>query len=200
MALVVSAGESHVYGGRDHDEMPCMRDATRGEQGVGGMDDGARGHCGSTDRRTTSVARRARARSKRTRRSTRARRSARSAPARTTTRAHARKGDGHGRLRLVAALCGAVLFHDALRLRRPHGPWPRRRWPRRSRRSWWSRPTRRARARHVGQGSRVRHGRGVGAGYTKMYGGRDYRFCSRACLDKFEEHPDQYASVAGGAR
>ena len=37
-------------------------------------------------------------------------------------------------------------------------------------------------------------------GYTKMYGGRDYRFCSRACLDKFEEHPDQYASVAGGAR
>jgi YHS domain-containing protein len=58
----------------------------------------------------------------------------------------------------------------------------------------------RAPARHVGQGSRVRHGRGVGAGYTKMYGGRDYRFCSRACLDKFEEHPDQYASVAGGAR
>jgi YHS domain-containing protein len=37
-------------------------------------------------------------------------------------------------------------------------------------------------------------------GDTKMYGGRDYRLCSRACLDKFEEHPDQYASAAGGAR
>jgi YHS domain-containing protein len=37
-------------------------------------------------------------------------------------------------------------------------------------------------------------------GYTKMYGGRAYRFCSRACLDTFEEHPEQYASIEGGAR
>ncbi|MEX1253513.1 MAG: YHS domain-containing protein [Dehalococcoidia bacterium] len=39
-----------------------------------------------------------------------------------------------------------------------------------------------------------------GQGYTKMYEGRGYRLCSRACLDKFEANPDQYASVAGGVR
>ena len=39
-----------------------------------------------------------------------------------------------------------------------------------------------------------------GQGYTKAYGGRDYRLCSRACLNKFEANPDQYASVHGGAR
>jgi len=39
-----------------------------------------------------------------------------------------------------------------------------------------------------------------GQGYTKTYAGREYRLCSRACLDKFEANPDQYASVQGGAR
>jgi YHS domain-containing protein len=29
-------------------------------------------------------------------------------------------------------------------------------------------------------------------GYGKMFGGRLYRFCSRKCLDKFDENPDQY--------
>ena len=37
-------------------------------------------------------------------------------------------------------------------------------------------------------------------GYTKTYKGREYRLCSRPCLDKFEANPDQYASVQGGAR
>ena len=38
-----------------------------------------------------------------------------------------------------------------------------------------------------------------GQGYTKMHEGREYRLCSRACLDKFDVNPDQYASVQGGA-
>ena len=38
-----------------------------------------------------------------------------------------------------------------------------------------------------------------GQGYTKMHGGREYRLCSRACLDKFDASPDEYASVQGGA-
>lgn len=33
-----------------------------------------------------------------------------------------------------------------------------------------------------------------GAGYTKMVGAHAYRFCSRACLDKFETNPQQYAA------
>lgn len=37
-------------------------------------------------------------------------------------------------------------------------------------------------------------------GYTKMYRGREYRLCSRACLDKFDANPDQYATAQGGAR
>jgi YHS domain-containing protein len=61
---------------------------------------------------------------------------------------------------------------------------------------------------HAGHG---RHGGGVqagsdrdpvcgmevapGQGYTKTYGGREYRLCSRACLDKFEANPGQYASA-----
>jgi YHS domain-containing protein len=32
------------------------------------------------------------------------------------------------------------------------------------------------------------------------HAGREYRLCSRACLDTFEANPDQYASVHGGAR
>jgi YHS domain-containing protein len=39
-----------------------------------------------------------------------------------------------------------------------------------------------------------------GQGYPKMHAGREYRLGSRACLDKFEASPDQYASVHGGAR
>jgi YHS domain-containing protein len=31
-------------------------------------------------------------------------------------------------------------------------------------------------------------------GYTKVYHGQSYRFCSRACLDKFEATPQQYAA------
>lgn len=35
-------------------------------------------------------------------------------------------------------------------------------------------------------------------GYTKVHEGRQYRFCSRVCLDKFEANPQNYA--AGGVR
>jgi YHS domain-containing protein len=35
-------------------------------------------------------------------------------------------------------------------------------------------------------------------GYTRVYEGRRYRFCSRVCLDKFEASPKGY--VAGGVR
>ena len=69
------------------------------------------------------------------------------------------------------------------------------------------------RGEHAGHGGRGGHEQGPdardpvcgmdvapGQGYGKMYGGRDYRLCSRTCLDKFDENPDQYASVAGGAR
>ena len=34
----------------------------------------------------------------------------------------------------------------------------------------------------------------AGAGYTRLQGGREYRFCSRACLDKFEASPQKYAA------
>lgn len=33
-----------------------------------------------------------------------------------------------------------------------------------------------------------------GGGYTKMQAGRQYRFCSRKCLDQFEASPERYAS------
>lgn len=33
-----------------------------------------------------------------------------------------------------------------------------------------------------------------GAGYAKMQSGRQYRFCSRKCLDQFEAAPERYAS------
>ena len=39
-----------------------------------------------------------------------------------------------------------------------------------------------------------------GQGYTKTHAGREYRLCSRACLDKFEANPDHFAAVHGGAR
>ena len=38
----------------------------------------------------------------------------------------------------------------------------------------------------------------VDRGYTKAHEGRPYRFCSRACLDKFEGSPQSYS--AGGVR
>jgi YHS domain-containing protein len=34
----------------------------------------------------------------------------------------------------------------------------------------------------------------AGTGYSKMQGGRIYRFCSKQCLGKFEAAPGQYAS------
>ena len=37
-------------------------------------------------------------------------------------------------------------------------------------------------------------------GYTKTHQGRQYRFCSRKCLDTFEANPGQYLTQAGGAR
>ena len=37
-------------------------------------------------------------------------------------------------------------------------------------------------------------------GYAKVHAGRPYRFCSRACLDKFETDPQRYLVTAGGVR
>jgi len=34
----------------------------------------------------------------------------------------------------------------------------------------------------------------AGEGYTKSHGGGQLRFCSRACLDRFEADPDKYGS------
>ena len=39
-----------------------------------------------------------------------------------------------------------------------------------------------------------------GQGYTKTHGGREYRFCWQACLDKFNANPEQYESQQGGIR
>jgi YHS domain-containing protein len=33
-----------------------------------------------------------------------------------------------------------------------------------------------------------------GEGYSKMYEGREHRFCSRKCLHKFEAEPHRYLS------
>lgn len=32
-------------------------------------------------------------------------------------------------------------------------------------------------------------------GYSKMYQGNEYRFCSRKCLNKFDENPDRYLNA-----
>ena len=41
----------------------------------------------------------------------------------------------------------------------------------------------------------------AGQGYAKMHEGRQYRFCSRACLDKFEAAPVRYLALnKAGAR
>jgi YHS domain-containing protein len=34
-------------------------------------------------------------------------------------------------------------------------------------------------------------------GYSKKFAGRDYRFCSRTCLDTFEAEPQRYVSQEG---
>lgn len=37
----------------------------------------------------------------------------------------------------------------------------------------------------------------VGKGYAKMHEGRQYRFCSRKCLDQFELAPERYTAGKG---
>ena len=32
-----------------------------------------------------------------------------------------------------------------------------------------------------------------GRGYTRTYQGRNYRFCSLACVEKFEAHPERFS-------
>lgn len=34
----------------------------------------------------------------------------------------------------------------------------------------------------------------AGQGYSEMHEGREYRFCSRKCLDKFDAEPQRYVS------
>ena len=36
-----------------------------------------------------------------------------------------------------------------------------------------------------------------GAGYSEMHQGRQYRFCSRKCLDQFDSEPQRYAASKG---
>jgi YHS domain-containing protein len=36
-----------------------------------------------------------------------------------------------------------------------------------------------------------------GSGYAKMHEGRSLRFCSRKCLDKFEQNPATYSAPSG---
>ena len=36
----------------------------------------------------------------------------------------------------------------------------------------------------------------AGSGYAKTYADHEYRFCSRACLDKFDATPDAYVPAA----
>lgn len=40
----------------------------------------------------------------------------------------------------------------------------------------------------------------IDQGYSKTHLGRPYRFCSRACLDKFDASPTRYLTDPGGAR
>jgi YHS domain-containing protein len=37
-------------------------------------------------------------------------------------------------------------------------------------------------------------------GYGKMFQGQLYRFCSRSCLDKFDEDPEQYLNKKEGTK
>ena len=41
---------------------------------------------------------------------------------------------------------------------------------------------------------------GPGAGYAKMLNGRQYRFCSRNCLEQFDREPERFLSGKGVAR
>ena len=36
-----------------------------------------------------------------------------------------------------------------------------------------------------------------GAGYSEVHQGRQYRFCSRKCLDQFDSEPQRYAASKG---
>jgi YHS domain-containing protein len=38
-----------------------------------------------------------------------------------------------------------------------------------------------------------------GHGYSEVYAGREYRFCSRKCLDKFDAEPKRFASGSASA-
>jgi len=38
-----------------------------------------------------------------------------------------------------------------------------------------------------------------GRGYSEVFSGREYRFCSRKCLDKFDAEPQRFASAGAGA-
>lgn len=38
------------------------------------------------------------------------------------------------------------------------------------------------------------------SGYSRMYEGREYRFCSRQCLDQFDATPERYLGVKGVGR
>jgi YHS domain-containing protein len=35
---------------------------------------------------------------------------------------------------------------------------------------------------------------GPGQGYSENYRGRELRFCSKQCLDKFDAQPERYAA------
>jgi YHS domain-containing protein len=35
----------------------------------------------------------------------------------------------------------------------------------------------------------------AGRGYAEVLAGREYRFCSSKCLDKFDANPQQFASA-----
>jgi YHS domain-containing protein len=35
----------------------------------------------------------------------------------------------------------------------------------------------------------------AGRGYSEVFSGREYRFCSRKCLDKFDANLQQFASA-----
>ena len=37
-----------------------------------------------------------------------------------------------------------------------------------------------------------------GVGYAKMHQGRQYRFCSKKCLDQFDAEPLRYSESMGG--
>lgn len=39
-----------------------------------------------------------------------------------------------------------------------------------------------------------------GQGYSKIHEGREVRFCSRNCLDKFDKEPQRYLSERGGSQ